>query len=67
MEYSTVVSLEQAGDELLGRWIWPQFLTRIKDSDSEDGEEQNQRSPWQVEWTRLGDRLDAGGKEGRGF
>ena len=38
------------------------FLIRIKDSDNEAGDAQNQRSIWQVEWTGLGDRVKAGGE-----
>lgn len=43
------------------------FLIRMKDSDKEAGDAQNQRSIWQAEWTGLGDRVEAGGEEERGF
>ena len=44
-----------------------QFLIRMKDSDKEARDAQNQRGIWQAEWTGLSDRVGAGGEEGGGF
>lgn len=40
------------------------FLIRIQDGGNGDRDEQKQESLWQVEWTGVGDRMEAGGGEG---